>query len=144
VLGYADIFFANCFIPTLKCFPVFKQIMCEFSPKSSHSILSIPDYDIKMKYDYWSSVKSDYGSTSFVESEIIGMESFHKLDIPLIHLKIISEKDDQEEKESDCKINSNSNTEFDFKTIIEPSSIIPLDSNTIRHETNPSTSNINI
>jgi len=45
-----------------------------------------------MKYDYWSSNKSDYGSTSFVEGEIIGMDSFHKLNIPLIHLKTKSEK----------------------------------------------------
>jgi len=72
------------------------------------------------------------------------LSKYESKDIPLIHLKTRSEKDDQEEKESDCKIKNESNTEFDFKTIIEPSSIIPLDSNTIRHETNPSTSNINI
>ena len=78
--------------------------MCEFSPKTSHSTFLIPDYEIEMKYDYWSSTKSDYGSTSFVESEIIGMESFHKLNIPLIHLKTKSEKDDQEEREYDRMI----------------------------------------
>ena len=52
-----------------------------------------------MKYEYWPSTKSDYGSTSFVEGEIIGMESFHKVNIPFIHLKTRSEKDNQEEKE---------------------------------------------
>jgi len=113
VLGLADIFFANCFIPTSKYFPFYKQITCEFSPKHSHSELSIPDYDIEMKHDYWSSNKSDHGSTSFVEGEIIGMDSFHKLNIPLIHLTTKSEKDDQEEKESKSIIKSNSNTEFD-------------------------------
>lgn len=68
--------------------------MSEFSPKDSHSELSIPDYDIEMKYGYWSNTNSDYGCTSFVECEIIGMESFHKLNIPLIHLKTKSEKED--------------------------------------------------
>ena len=131
VLGYTDIFFADCFIHTLKFFPVFKQIMCNFSPKPSHSELLIPDYEIKMKYDYWSSTKSDYGSTSFVEGEISGMESFHKLDIPLIHLKTRSEKDDQEEKESDCKTKSNSNTEFNSKSIINHSSMTSLNPDTI-------------
>ncbi len=169
VLGYADIFFANCFIPTLKYFPFYRQIMCEFSPKPSNSALSVPDYDIEMNdywYDYWSSNKFDYGSTSFVESEIIGMESFHKLNIPLIHLKTRSEKDDQEEKkESDPIIKSNSDTEFNSKSILDPNSIIksksnivfnsrsnidpnsmtPLDPNTIsvKHVTNPTTSNTN-
>ena len=90
------------------------------------------------------STKSDYGSTSFVESEIIGMESFHKLNIPLIHLTTKFEKEDREEKESDRIIKSNSNTEFNFKPIINSNSMIPLDPNTIsiKHETNPSTSNI--
>ena len=104
MLGYADIYFADCFIQTLKYFPFYRQIMCGFSPTASHSELSVPDYEIEMKYDYWSSTKSDYGSTSFVESEIIGMESFHKLNIPLIHLKTKSEKDDQEEREYDRMI----------------------------------------
>ena len=40
----------------------------------------------------------------FVECEIIGMESFHKLNIPLIHLKTRSEKDNQEEKESESQL----------------------------------------
>jgi len=148
VLGYADIFFADCFIQTLKFFPFYRQTMCVFSPKPSHSELLIPDYDIEMNdywYDYWSSTKSDYGSTSFVESEIIGMESFHKLNIPLIHLKTRSEKDDQEEKESDPIIKSNSDTEFNSKSIIDPNSMTPLDSNIIsdQHDTNPTTSNTN-
>jgi len=63
----------------------------------------VPDYDIIINKEYWSSTKSDYGSTSFVECEIIGMDSFHKLNIPLIHLTTRSEENDQEEKESDCK-----------------------------------------
>jgi len=131
VLGYADIFFADCFIQTLKYFPIYKQIMCEFSPKPSDSEHLIPDYEIKMKYDYWSRNVSDYDCTSFVEGEIIGMESFHELDIPLIHLKTRSEKDDQEEKESDCKTKSNSNTEFNSKSIINHSSMTSLNPDTI-------------
>jgi len=99
-----------------------------------------------MKYDYWSNTNSGYGSTSFVECEIIGMESFHKLDIPLIHLKRRSEKRNQEEFESDRIIKSNSNIEFDSKPINDSSSMTPLEPNTIsaKHETNSSTSNINI
>jgi len=72
--------------------------MCDFSPKPSHSELSVPDYDIEMNYDYWPNNKSDFGSTSFVEAEIIGMDSFHKLDIPLIHLKTRSEKETKDHK----------------------------------------------
>jgi len=66
--------------------------MCDFSPKLSHFAVSVPDYDIEMKYDSRPNIESDYGSTSFVESEIIGMESFHKLNIPLIHLKKIQQE----------------------------------------------------
>ena len=141
MLGYADIFFADCFIHTLKYFPFYIQITCEFSPKPSHSALSVPDYDIEMKYDYWSSTKSDYSSTSFIECEIIGMESFHKLDIPLIHLKTKSEKEDQEEKESGRMLKNNTNIKSDSKSIIDPISIVPLDPNTIsgKYETNPFT-----
>ena len=76
-------------------------------------------------------------------SIVIGMDSFHKLNIPLIHLTTRSEKEDQEE-ESDCIIKSNSNAESDSRSLIDPSSMIPLDSNTIsvKHDTHPSTSNI--
>ena len=133
VLGYADVFFANCFIQTLKYFPFYRQTMCEFSPKTSDSENLVPDYEIKMKYDYGSNNKSDYGSTSFVEGEIIGMESFYILNIPLIHLKTRSEKEDQEECDSDCKIKINSNTESDSITHLDPA----------KHDTYPSTSNIN-
>ncbi len=85
-----------------------------------------------MKYDYWtsdywSSDKSDHGFTSFVESEIIGMESFHKLNIPLIRLKTKSEKEDQEEKEYDYKIKNNLNSEFDSGSTTDPNSTIHLE-----------------
>ena len=98
-----------------------------------------------MKYDYWSNTNSGYGSTSFVECEIIGMESFHKLDIPLIHLTTSSEKRNQETFESDRIIKSNSNIEFDSKPINDSSSMTLLEPNTISatHETHPTTSNIN-
>jgi len=97
-----------------------------------------------MNNDYSSSNKSDYSCTSFVECEIIGMDSFHKLNIPLIHLTTRSEKEDQEEHESDRIIKSNSNAEFDSRSIVDPSSMTPLDPNNIsaKHDTNPSTSNI--
>ncbi len=70
------------------------------------------------------------------------MESFHKLDIPLIHLTTKSEREDQERYESERIIK---NAEFDSKPIMDPSSKNSLDPNTIsvKHDTNPSTSNIN-
>ena len=73
------------------------------------------------------------------------MDTYHKLNIPLIHLKTRSEKEDQEEKESDGIIKSNSNTGFDSKPIIDPYSMTSLDPNTIsiKHDTHPTTSNIN-
>jgi len=51
-----------------------------------------------MNKGYWSSTKSNYSCNSFVECEIIGMDSFHKLNIPLIHLTTRSEKENQEEE----------------------------------------------
>ncbi len=56
-----------------------------------------------------------------------------------------SEKRNREEFESDRIIKSNYDTEFDSRPITDHSLMIPLDSNTIsvKHDTNPSTSNIN-
>jgi len=134
--GIKEVYFANDseFNQTFK-----DGTIWEFDEKENDCVVVSPNESTK--FDLRHVLKKQ----SFVEGEIIGMESFHKLNIPLIHLTTSSEKRNREEFESDRIIKSNSNTEFDSKPITDPSSMTPLDPKTIsdKHDTNPSTSNIN-
>lgn len=102
VLGYADIYFAQCFIPTKRFFPYWKQTVCKYTPKSP-TIHEPPDHEIVDEtYSDWIS-ESSYGQTLFVEGELIGMENYCKVSIEVVRLKSTGEEKgeegDSEEKE---------------------------------------------
>lgn len=127
VLGYADIYFAQCFIPTKKHFPIWKQIVCVYEHKFVHERDSL-DYEIVDETYTWID-KVSYGTTDFVEGDVIGMESHHKLPIDVIRLKI---KDD-DDQEDNHQVNEEKIIPEGSGTI-DPSLLIPLDLKTMTPE----------
>ncbi len=118
-LGYADIYFAQCFIPTKKYFSYWKQTVCKFTLAQTKELTD--DYDIEDEsYCAWIS-ESDYGQTIFVEGDLRGMENYHEVSLDIIRLKPKEEEEEEEisnEKEKiltdqrEPPINSSSDSEI--------------------------------
>ena len=125
MLGYADIYFAQCFIPTKKYFPIWKQIICKYELKSDQKGESL-DYEIEDEtYTSWVD-ESPCGMTDFVEDDVIGMETYHKLPIDVIRLKMKEEVEEEvEQEENKEKINP------EGAEAVDPSLLIPLDPKTM-------------
>lgn len=98
VLGYAEISFAQCFIPTNRFFPYWKQIVCKYTPRPTLQKEQI-EYDIEDEtYSDWIS-ESSYGQTLYIEGDLIGMENYCKVSIEVVRLKPKGEEEEEDSKE---------------------------------------------
>ncbi len=101
-LGYADIHFAQCFIPTKKHFPYWRQTVCKYTPIPAQ-IIGSTKYDIEDEtYSTWIS-ESSYDQTCFIVGELIGTENYCKISLDVIRLKSMDEKEEGEEEGEDSE-----------------------------------------
>lgn len=129
VLGYGDIFFAQCFIPTRKYFPYWKQTICRFTPAQTKE--STGDYDIEDEsYSSWIS-ESDYGHTLFVEGELKGTENYHKVMIDVIRLRPKEEEGEEENNEEKEEIMTDSEQESPINSSPDPVIVMTEEKNPI-------------
>lgn len=100
-LGYADINFTSFNCPTEKLFPFWKQIASKWEPEEEQPQGENEDnLEIEIEYGYgynWHS-QNIFGEVIFLEGEIEGTETYHRLTIDIIQLnKEDVEKNNDEE-----------------------------------------------